>query len=150
MSYEFKVTRTVEFSETDMAGIVHFSNFFRYMDAVEHAFYRSLGFSAMTQDTDPPLGWPRVHASCDYRRPLRFENLVEIHLLVAARKARTLEHQIRFYRLDPATRERLEEVARGKVVVVCVARAPDGSFQATPIPAAIAERIQVAPPALLE
>ena len=30
---EFRTTRMVEFSETDMAGIVHFANFFRYMEA---------------------------------------------------------------------------------------------------------------------
>ena len=35
--------RRVEFAETDMAGQVHFSNFFRYMEAAEHAFFRSLG-----------------------------------------------------------------------------------------------------------
>jgi len=44
MAYEFKVVRRVEFSDTDMAGIVHYSNFFRYMETAEHAFFRSLGF----------------------------------------------------------------------------------------------------------
>ncbi|MBT4624880.1 MAG: acyl-CoA thioesterase, partial [Verrucomicrobia bacterium] len=33
MAYEFKFVRTVEFSETDMAGIVHFSNYCKYMEA---------------------------------------------------------------------------------------------------------------------
>jgi acyl-CoA thioester hydrolase len=33
MAFEFKLTRRVEFAETDMAGIVHFSNFFRYMES---------------------------------------------------------------------------------------------------------------------
>jgi len=42
MAYEFKLVRRVEFNETDAAGIVHFSNFFRYMESVEHAFFRSL------------------------------------------------------------------------------------------------------------
>ena len=45
MSYEFQITRRVEFSETDLAGIMHFSNFFRFMESAEHAFFRSLGFS---------------------------------------------------------------------------------------------------------
>ena len=49
MAYEFKVRRRVEFSETDMAGIVHYSNFFRYMEAAEHAFFRSLGLSIHKQ-----------------------------------------------------------------------------------------------------
>ena len=82
MPSEFKVVRRVEFSETDMAGIVHYSNFFRYMESAEHAFFRALGFSIVTTATDPPVGWPRVHASCDYRQPLRFEDEVEIHMLV--------------------------------------------------------------------
>ena len=41
-AHEFTITRRVEFSETDMAGIVHFSNFCRYMEHAEHAFFRSL------------------------------------------------------------------------------------------------------------
>ena len=45
MSNEFSVTHFVQFSETDMAGIVHFSNFFRWMEEVEHAYFRSLGLS---------------------------------------------------------------------------------------------------------
>jgi YbgC/YbaW family acyl-CoA thioester hydrolase len=39
----------VEFTDTDMAGIVHFSSFFRYMEVTEHAFFRSLGFSIVMQ-----------------------------------------------------------------------------------------------------
>ena len=45
MSCEIKVVRRVEFCDTDMAGIVHYSNFFRYMEVAEHEFFRSLGFS---------------------------------------------------------------------------------------------------------
>ena len=45
MPYEQRIRRRVEFSETDMAGIVHYSNFFRYMEAAEHEFFRALGFS---------------------------------------------------------------------------------------------------------
>ena len=56
MPSEFTVRRRVEFSETDMAGIVHYSNFFRYMETVEHAFYRSLGFSVVQDRHDPPVG----------------------------------------------------------------------------------------------
>ena len=49
---EFSLTRRVQFSETDMAGIMHFSNFFKMMEEVEHAFFRSVGLSvsAILQD----------------------------------------------------------------------------------------------------
>ena len=43
MAYEYRAERTIEFAETDMAGIVHFSNYFRFMEATEHYFFRSLG-----------------------------------------------------------------------------------------------------------
>ena len=81
-AFEFKLTRRVDFSDTDMAGIMHFSNFFRFMEAAEQAFFRSLGFSIYDTRRHPGIGWPRVHATCDFRHPLRFEDLVEIHLQV--------------------------------------------------------------------
>src|SRR5512137_1581948 len=100
MAYEYKVRRRVEFSETDMAGIVHYSNFFRYMEAAEHAFFRSLGFSVVMRQVDPPVGWPRVHASCDYKAPLHFEDEVEVHMLVAEKKAKSLTYEFRFRKVN--------------------------------------------------
>src|SRR5436190_17664650 len=100
MAYEFKVTRRVEFSETDMVGIVHYSNFFRYMEVAEHAFFRSLGISVVTRQVDPPVGWPRVHAECDYQQPLRFEDEFEIHMLVAEKRSKSLKYVFRFRKLN--------------------------------------------------
>lgn len=146
MAYEFKVQRRVEFSETDMAGIMHFSNFFRFMETVEHAFYRSLGFSVVEQDAWPRLGWPRVHASCDYHRPLRFEDVVEMHLLVMERRSKAIRYQIRFSKVTGDVRE---EVARGQLTVVCVTHAAEGGMKAAAIPPEIAAQIEPAPPELL-
>ena len=143
MPSEFTVRRRVEFSETDMAGIVHYSNFFRYMETVEHAFYRSLGFSVIHEQHDPPVGFPRVHASCDYSKPLRFEDEVEIHLRVIEKKEKALTHQIIFRKVIG---ERRQEVARGKLIVVCVTKQADGSMRSVPIPADIAGRIEVTTP----
>jgi YbgC/YbaW family acyl-CoA thioester hydrolase len=146
MAYEFKTTRRVEFSETDMAGIMHYSNFFRFMETAEHGFYRSLGFSVVMPETDPRLGWPRVHAECDYKKPLRFEDLVEIHLLVKEKRSKALTFSFRFHKLNgPPT----VEVARGALTIVCVAHHPDGSMAAVTIPKEIADKIQVAPPEML-
>ena len=143
MPSEFKITRRVEFSETDAAGIVHFSNFFRYMEAAEHAFFRSLGHSVMLKDFDPPLGFPRVHADCDYRAPLRFEDRFEIHLLVREKRAKALSYRFTFRNLSI---EPPVEVARGHLTVVCVTHEADGRLASTRIPSALADRIEVAPP----
>ena len=142
MAYEFKLTRRVEFSETDMAGIAHFSNFFRYMEAAEHAFFRSLGFSIVSEG----IGWPRVHADCDFKSPIRFEDEVEIHLLVREKREKSISYAVIFRKLNGEARE----VARGNLTVACVARdKPGGAMKSVPIPPEIASKIEAAPKELL-
>jgi acyl-CoA thioester hydrolase len=119
MACQFTAVRRVEFSDTDMAGIVHFSNFFRYMETAEHAFFRSLGRSVVMPEFDPPLGLPRVHAECDYLHPLRFEDEVEIRLLVADKTARSLTYLFRFRKLNhhpPASVAHQIEVAPAELL----------------------------------
>lgn len=146
MAHEFRITRRVEFAETDMAGLVHYSNFFRYMEAAEHAFFRSLGHSVVLNQFDPPRGLPRVHASCDYHHPLRFEDEVEVRLLVAEKRTKALSYVFHFRKLnaDPPV-----EVARGKLTVVCVGHQRDGTLKAIALPREVADQIDVAPPELL-
>lgn len=137
MASEFTVTRRVEFGETDAAGIMHFSNFFRFMETAEHAFFRSLGFSIHPREQDGAVGWPRVQASCEYRKPLRFEDEVEIHLRVLEKRERVLRYEFVF-------RKSGEEAARGQLTVACVRKQADGSLKAVSIPAEIAARIEPA------
>jgi YbgC/YbaW family acyl-CoA thioester hydrolase len=142
MAYEFKLTRQIDFAETDMAGIMHFSNFFRFMEAAETAFFRSLGQSIYPRNFQT-VGWPRVHADCDFKRPLRFEDLVEIHLLVRAKGERSLTYTFIFRKLNETP---VREVARGSVVAACVSRdKPGGKMTAVAIPREIASLIEVAP-----
>ena len=134
--HEFTTTRRVEFNETDAAGIVHFSNFYRYMEYAEHAFFRSLGRSIA--DAELEIGWPRVHSHCDYKKPLKFEDEVEINLLVSDKTSKSITYQFRF-RVDNA------EVARGGFTVVCVRLTEAGEMKAASIPPEIAALIEAAP-----
>ena len=137
MPSEFKHTRRIEFAETDMAGIVHFANFFRMMESTEHEFFRSLGFSIHSHEDGVTIGWPRVSASCDYTRPLRFEDEVEIHLLVAEVRSRSIRYQFIFRKVSDGT-----EVARGTVAAVCATvDKATGKLVAMPIPDRIRETI---------
>lgn len=146
MPYEFQTTRRVEFADTDMEGIMHFSNFFRFMETAESAFFRSLGFSVVLSRNGLAVGLPRVHAECDYAAPLRFEDEVLVHLLVEKKGRRSLTYQFRFYRLNgPAP----QPVARGRLTAVCAERQKDGSLKAVPLPKALADKLEVAPAALL-
>ena len=114
MPSEFKMIRRVEFADTDMAGIMHFANFFHMMEATEHAFFRSLGLSIHAHSESTTIGWPRVSARCDYRAPLRFEQEVEIHLIVAEVRARSIRYDFIFRRVGDGL-----EVARGSIAAVC-------------------------------
>lgn len=141
MACKFKLTREVEFSETDMAGIMHFSNFFRYMEVAEHAFFRSLGTSIHAAGNS--LGWPRVHVECDFKHPLRFEDVVEISLFVREKKKKSLVYTFVFRKLNE---QPAREVARGMVAVACVKRdKSSGKMTGIPIPKALADKIEVAP-----
>lgn len=146
MACEFKIHRQVEFADTDMAGIMHFSNFFRFMEGAEHAFYRTLGIEVYPEFIAGKVGWPRVHASCDYKHPLRFEEEVEIQLLVREIRAKTVEYAFIFRKTENG---RAVEVARGRMIAVAVAVDPARrTMKAVPIPPAIRAKIQVAPAAL--
>src|SRR5271154_1923873 len=78
MATVFTTRRRVEFVDTDMAGIVHFSNFFRWMGSAEGGFLHARGLSAKMGWGGIALGFPRVSASCDYLKPIRFEDVIDI------------------------------------------------------------------------
>ena len=116
------------------------------METVEGAFYRSFGQSVILRGAAEPLGLPRVHADCDYLKPLRFEDLIEMHLLVKEKREKTVTYQIRFWRIEPGP---AEEVAVGHVTLVCVGRSPGGVLKSQPFPADFAAHLEVAPASAL-
>src|SRR5882757_8631972 len=108
MSVIFRTTRRVEFADTDMAGIVHFANFFRYMESAEHEFLRSRGLSVAMDWEGQHIGFPRVSASCDFHRPVRFEDVMDIELVLARVGSKSLLFEVTFLHQD-------QLVAQGKL-----------------------------------
>jgi YbgC/YbaW family acyl-CoA thioester hydrolase len=148
MPSEHVIRRRVEFVETDMAGIVHFSRFFNYMEAAEHDFFRSLGHSVVTDLDGDLYGWPRVHAECDWRAPLRFEDEFEVRLLVRDVRKRSIELAFVIHRIEG---ERRTLVGHGAFTTVCVAPRSGGGYGAVEIPAAIRDLLTpVSPQRLAE
>ena len=125
----------MQFHETDAAGMVHFSCFYRYMEEAEHALWRAAGLSIA-----PPgarVGFPRVAASFDFRRPLRFEDEFDVHIRIVEIGERSI-----CYAADVTKAG--ERVATGGLTVACVARTPGGALRSTPIPPEIARRFEAA------
>ena len=142
----FTLRRRVTFAETDLAGIMHFANFFRWMEETEHAFYRSLGLSVHPQAhgaTDTSTGWPRLKVSAEYRQPLLFEEEVEVELTVAEMRTKAIRYHFRFWKNPDAERAL---AASGEFVVVAVTAAPGTrEMRATAIPENFRARIEAAP-----
>lgn len=138
MPSSFRHKRRVQFAETDLAGIVHFSCFYRYMEETEHAFFRSLGLTVH----DAEAGWPRVNASCDFKLPLKFEEVFEVELLVARIGGSSMTYAFRFWK-DPDGERTL--AATGEIVAVCVRMdAEAGRMKATKIPQRFLDKIEQA------
>jgi len=112
MPHEFVHTRRVEFAETDMAGIAHYTNFFKWMEETEHAFFRSLGLSIVHRTDDGLVSWPRVSVGCDYARPALFEDEITVRLRVDKRAARSLTFSFRFFKGD-------SQIAKASSTSVC-------------------------------
>ena len=130
---EFVHRRRVEFAETDMAGIVHFSMIFRYMEEAEHALWRAAGLSIAPRGSD--LGWPRVSAACEFRNPLRFEEEFEVRVRIAATKTRSIEYEFTIVRGDTV-------IAVGTMTSVCVKKSADGTMKATELPADVVQKLR--------
>ena len=134
MSVSFSIRRRIQFAETDMAGIVHFSNYFRMMEEVEHAFFRSAGLSVSMQHDGMHVGWPRVSVGCDFFGPVRFEQEIELKLRVVKLGEKSFSYEVDFM---------LEgrRMALGKTTSVCCELRPDGTMKSIPIPASIREKL---------
>lgn len=146
MASRYLHRRRVLFHETDLAGIVHFSNFFKYMEEAEHAFLRSIGLSVHPEENwRSPVrhGWPRVSAKCDFHVPLQFEDEIEIELLVAEVRSKSIRYRGYFWKDPDGKRVR---AATGEVVVVSViADRAAGTIQSAPIPDRFREKIEPHP-----
>jgi acyl-CoA thioester hydrolase len=135
MACEYRLTRRVQFYETDMAGIVHFSWFFRYLEEAEHAMWREAGLSI---SDGSGIGWPRIEASFEFYRPLRFEEEFEVHLRIVGKDARTI-------RYEGIVSKAGARVATGKLAVRCVSVRPGEPMRSIDIPPHIDAIFQVAP-----
>lgn len=135
MTAQFIITRRVEFADTDMAGIIHFANYYRYMEEAEHAFFRSRGLSIMQPQPDGAvIGWPRVSASCSFEAPAYFEDTLEVRLNVVRKGVKSLNYEIEFWRGET-------RLAHGKLKTVCCVCRLGQPLESIAIPAEYSDKI---------
>jgi acyl-CoA thioester hydrolase len=94
----FTTTRRVEFGDTDMAGIMHFANFFRFMESAETDFLRARGLTVAWLENGVKYGFPRVSAACDYQSPARFGDVLTVSVTVEKVGKKSASYRFEFSR----------------------------------------------------
>lgn len=123
----FRLQRRVDFCDTDLAGIVHFANFFRYMEAAEVAFLKSRGLNVSLQWNGEHLGFPRVAVSCDYVSPAKFDDVLDIDVRLEKLGTKSVTYAFDFSRDGSA-------IACGKMTSVCCRVGPNKTMEAIEMP----------------
>jgi acyl-CoA thioester hydrolase len=135
MSAPFRISRRVDFVDTDMAGIIHFSNYYRYMEFAEVAFLRARGLSVSMAWGEEKLGFPRVSATCDFLHPVRFDDVVDIEVRVERVGRKSVTYSFDFTHQG-------EPVAKGRLSAVCCRMRPGiHKLESIDIPADIRARL---------
>src|SRR5882672_8181004 len=99
MSHHFIARHRDEFFETDLAGIVHFANFCRFMEQAERSFFRSFGLTIHgTLPDGTVVGWPRVSCTCSFKAPAYYGDELDIRLTVLRLTRRSLTTRYEFWR----------------------------------------------------
>ncbi len=131
----FIYRRRVQFAETDLAGLVHFTHFFRYMEEAEHALWRAAGMSIAR--AGEVTGWPRLAAAFDFKAPLRFEDEFDVAVAIAGVTARTLRYEFTLTRGS-------ELIGSGTITTAHVSKTPGEPMKALEVPADVLARLRTA------
>ena len=134
MSQPFRTTRRVEFGDTDMAGIVHFANFFRYMEAAETDFLLDRGLSVAWEDGGQRFGFPRVSVGVRLQAAGPLRDVLEIAVTVEEVGRKSVRYRFDFSHDG-------KEVAVGRITAVCCRTTPDHGIESIEIPADVRAKL---------
>ena len=129
----FNTSFRVTWVDTDAAGVVHYSNYFRFSERAEEEFYRHVGFDFINF-RERGLWFPRVEAYCQYKKPARYSDLLVIEVSVEELKEKSV---MLGFKVEYA--ENRDLLAIGHLVIVA---ADIQTGHATRIPADIFDKLE--------
>ncbi len=129
----FKHSFRVHWVDTDIAGVMHFSNFFRYFEACEEEFYRSMSMSFNQVREKYGLMFPRVEAHCQYKAACRFDDLIEVRMRIREVAEKTITYDFQVVR-------QVDETVAAEGYVKCIAINPE--WKAVPLPEELAKMVR--------
>lgn len=82
---EVTVEYRVTYADTDMMGVVYHANYLVFFERARNEFMRQLGYP-YTECEKAGVMMPIIHVELNYKRPAKYDDLIEITARVAARK----------------------------------------------------------------
>jgi acyl-CoA thioester hydrolase len=82
-AYPFVHQLRVRFAETDAMAVAHHSSYLLYLEATRVDYLRATGHPYDQQRTEG-VDLPVIEVHVRYLRPLRFDELVDVHAVVAS------------------------------------------------------------------
>lgn len=131
----FSADYRAQFSDTDAAGIVHFSTIFFWVEATEEALFRLLEIPFLKTEGTKLSGYPRVRVECDYLSPIHREEVVSIHL-------RPLELSDKKLVWSFSATVQNRPVAQGTLTTVYAWREGQGPMSAALIPLSVKKALE--------
>ncbi|MGQ9506895.1 MAG: acyl-CoA thioesterase [Candidatus Bathycorpusculaceae bacterium] len=129
----FKTSFRVTWADTDPAQIVHYSNYFRFFERAEEEFYRELDFN-LNDAANRGLLFPRVEAFCQFKKPARLNDLLEVELIVEELKEKSVKYGFKVFNKESGLL-----LANGYVVIVALDKK---NWKATKIPIGLAKKLK--------
>jgi len=129
----YKHTFRVHWVDTDVAGVMHFTNYLRYFEACEEEFYRSISLPFHDIQRSYGITFPRVEAHCTYKAACRFDDFFEVTMQIHEVAEKTITWEFR------ATRQKDGKLA-AEGFIKCIA--VNSEWKAVSLPPKLAKTIQ--------
>jgi acyl-CoA thioester hydrolase len=89
-AYAFVQQVRVRFAETDAMAVVHHAAYLPYLEVARVEYLRALGHSYDAIRAEG-MDFPVLELGVRYRKPLRFDELVDVHVVIAGVKGATFQ-----------------------------------------------------------
>ena len=124
MAFESRIK--VRFGDEDHAQIVYYPRFFHFFHCAFEDFFDEHGFKYRECLEVDRVGWPAVHAEADFKRPLRFGEVLRVELTISRLGTKSATFDYRGHRDEDG-----ELCCTGSVTVACISM---DTYDGQPIP----------------
>lgn len=130
----FTIPVRVYYEDTDAGGVVYYANYLRFFERCRTEWLRSIGHHQTDLLAELGVAFVVRNVSCDYRRPARLDDLLQVGLAVESLGRAQITFRQFVRRQDSG-----EELVSGSVQIVCVRL---DAMKTTSIPEFLREKLE--------